>query len=156
MSMYVISMHIHCRYNNLDSIIEQNIREVGVHGRSVVGGKIILPTIAISNVLVIGRWWAAAGRSGTLVWRVAKGRLYWMHWRSCVWRAAAGRHCGRAKGAMRLRLESALFLPSILSDRFPQQLNISQHKTFVFRFCLARLWRALISSTYIYIYIKFL
>ena len=70
-------MHIHCRYNNLDSIIEQNIREVGVHGRSVVGGKIILPTIAISNVLVIGRWWAAAGRSGTLVWRAAKGRLYW-------------------------------------------------------------------------------
>ena len=90
--MYVISMHIHCRYNNLDSIIEQNIREVGVHGRSVVGGKIILPTIAISNVLVIGRWWAAAGRSGTLVWRAANAAFIGLFWRACVWRAAEGRH----------------------------------------------------------------
>ena len=47
---------------------------------------------------------------------------------------------------MRLRLESALFLPSILSDRFPQLV--------VFRFRLARLWRALISSIYIYISIS--
>ena len=54
---------------------------------------------------------------------------------------------------MRLRLESTLLLPNILSDRIPQQLNRFQQKTFVFRFRLARLWRALISSIYIYIYI---
>ena len=50
-----------------------------------------------------------------------------------------------------VRLRCALFLPCIISDRFSQQVNNrSQQKTFVFRFRLARLWRALISSIYIF------
>ena len=80
--------------------------------------------------------------------------------RACVWRAAEGRQrsrtylgwrskVARACSLLILRFESTLLLPSILIKR--SLFTSTQQKTFVFRFRLARLWRALISSIYIYI-----
>ena len=114
--------------------------------------------------MVIGHWRAAEGRSGTLVWRAAKGRLYGLFW----WRVYGGRPKaaieiaaltvgGWPKGALAccLLILALAFRKSIVpSKHFKRSFPVAiQQKAFVFRFRLARLWRALISSIYIYIYI---
>ena len=80
-------------------------------------------------------------------------------WSASVWRAAEGRHrsrspCGRPKVALAcslLILALAYRKPTASSKYFKRSLvAATQQKTCVFRFRLARLWRALISSIYIY------
>ena len=114
--------------------------------------------------MVIGHWRAAEGRSGTLVWRAAKGRLYGL----VCWRVYGGRPKaaieiaaltvgGWPKGALAcclLILALAFRKSTAPSKHFKRSVAIQQ-KAFVFRFRLARLWRALISSIYIYIILLF-
>ena len=96
-----------------------------------------------------GHWWAAEGRSGTLVWRATKGRLYWI---MCM--AGSRRPLQITHRLARWAAEDRPCLQFVdpWSKHFKRSLPAAtQQKTIVFRLRLARHWRALISSIYIYI-----
>ena len=74
-----------------------------LYGTKVVkkgGMRVTIGTKAVSKpslkrlpcIQCAGHWRAAEGRSGTPVWRAAKGRLYLIVLVGTCWRAAEGRH----------------------------------------------------------------